>query len=533
MSTSIIPSTYQLGVKQWLVAGKGNGIVEACPGSGKTFTLVWLTQFIPLGVRVAFLSFGKDIVATLRAKCPNAFCKTFGALGFAPIRQRLAGKWIKLHDGKKVPDKSMCILWDMFPKDSNGDRPKEYFMYSRFVVRLVSLAKNVGIGTSLAPNTGDEWRKLIAYHGLTLDSKAANEERAIEIAQDVLRISNEWSLQGKIDFNDQLYLVALWDLNLEAFDLVFVDEWQDTNAIQIAMLQKLAKANGSTRYLLVGDQKQSIYGFRGADTQAMKRGSELFNAQSLKLSICYRCSKSIVDSANEIFPEVGMEAAPNAPLGKVASLDSYNAETFNATDAILCRNVAPLVKLAYSFILKRVACHILGREIGTGLNKLVDRMDASDVSDLQSKLDEYRTRETSRLMEKNKSGEAESINDQCDCLALFISNLKESNRTIDALKQSIASLFENRDNCLTLCTIHKSKGLEWQRVFILDYGLIPSKYAKQEWQLDQEKNLQWVANTRPRLEKYFIESGCWSDTEQDSITPNETEDKWDTEEMLA
>ena len=62
----------------------------------------------------------------------------------------------------------------------------------------------------------------------------------------------------------------------------------------------------------------------------------------------------------------------------------------------------------------------------------------------------------------------------------------------------IDSLFaENVKGVLTLSTIHKSKGREWPTVFWLDRaGTLPSKYAKQDWQLDQENNLCYVAATR-------------------------------------
>lgn len=515
--TNFIPSKYQQAIKAWLDsvllfltggAPVSSVIVNAVPGSGKTTTLVWLAGFVPKGTKLAFLSFGRDIVATLAKRCPDAFCKTYNALGSQAIRAKLAGRWIKLHDGRKVPNKSLCILWDMFPKDDKGERDKEYFTYSRFVTRLVSLAKNAGIG-ALMPDTYEAWKRIIVYHSLSLDSKAAKEERAIEIAQDVLRISNEWSKQGKIDFDDQLYLVALWDLALPSFDLILVDEFQDTNAIQCAMLQRMARQDGKTRYLLVGDDKQAIYGFRGADAQAMAKAVTMFNAKPLPLSICYRCSKAVVSNANRIFPDVGMLADDSAAQGKVETLDGYSADTFNATDAILCRNTAPLVKLAHKFILNRIPCHILGRELGAGLVALVDKMDAADITDLQAKVEEFQTRETSRLLEKSREAEAEAVNDQCDCIRLFISNLSESGRTIDALKASITDLFSDREGCLTLATIHKSKGLEWERVFILDSHLMPSKYAKQEWQLEQEKNLQWVANTRAKLDLFYITSDCW------------------------
>ena len=49
-----------------------------------------------------------------------------------------------------------------------------------------------------------------------------------------------------------------------------------------------------------------------------------------------------------------------------------------------------------------------------------------------------------------------------------------------------------------LSTIHKAKGLENERVFFLLPDIIPSKYATQPWQIEQEMNLKYVATTRAK-----------------------------------
>jgi superfamily I DNA/RNA helicase len=66
----------------------------------------------------------------------------------------------------------------------------------------------------------------------------------------------------------------------------------------------------------------------------------------------------------------------------------------------------------------------------------------------------------------------------------------------------VDSLFgDNVTGLLVLSTIHKAKGREWERVFWLDrIGTCPSKWARQAWQQDQEKNLMYVAATRAKSE---------------------------------
>jgi len=59
---------------------------------------------------------------------------------------------------------------------------------------------------------------------------------------------------------------------------------------------------------------------------------------------------------------------------------------------------------------------------------------------------------------------------------------------------------------LTLCTMHKAKGLEWPRVAILQPELIPSPFARREHQLRQEYNLRYVGETRFQQELYFIKA---------------------------
>ena len=83
------------------------------------------------------------------------------------------------------------------------------------------------------------------------------------------------------------------------------------------------------------------------------------------------------------------------------------------------------------------------------------------------------------------------------------------------LADSLEELFAVPDasadqGVVEVMTIHKSKGLEWDTVFILDPQLMPSKWAKLPWQQQQEKNLQYVAVTRAKLHLKYITSNSWN-----------------------
>jgi superfamily I DNA/RNA helicase len=151
---------------------------------------------------------------------------------------------------------------------------------------------------------------------------------------------------------------------------------------------------------------------------------------------------------------------------------------------------------------------VLGRDIGQGLISLVKKMKASSITDLISKLQSYRQRELKRAQAKGDEEKIAVLDDKLETLQVFID---EAGRiSVETLIRQIESLFDDDGlgrQRITLATVHKSKGLEWDRVFILDaHKLMPSKWARQPWQRQQEKNLQYVAATRAKSELYYVAS---------------------------
>jgi len=86
------------------------------------------------------------------------------------------------------------------------------------------------------------------------------------------------------------------------FDLIMVDEFQDTNFAQYQMLLYMTNPHYSAmnNVTIVGDPDQSIYGFRAAEYYNIKRFIDDYNPEVVFLDLNYRSNRTIVDSASAL-----------------------------------------------------------------------------------------------------------------------------------------------------------------------------------------------------------------------------------------
>jgi superfamily I DNA/RNA helicase len=144
-----------------------------------------------------------------------------------------------------------------------------------------------------------------------------------------------------------IYLPATRDMALRKFDFFFVDETQDLNTSQIELALKSIRDGG--RIVAIGDRNQSIYSFRGADSEAIPNIIKSLDATTLPLSICYRCPQSHVELAQFIVPEI--EAFDQNSEGVIEDIgidQIYNKIAYG--DLVMCRVNAPLVAPAFDLI---------------------------------------------------------------------------------------------------------------------------------------------------------------------------------------
>lgn len=477
-------SPYQQAIFTAIETTDDNLIIEAVAGAGKTTTIVE-------GVKracgnVVFLAFNRSIATELASRGVPA--KTFHGLCFSPA--------LRSTGGKLNADKMRDILFAAV--NSGALSARDANVYGGFAKRLVGLARNSGVG-ALVPDSESVWTDLVTHHDLDLDDESGNIARGIEIARALLAEANSWD---DMDFDDLLYRVVRDGIRLPQFDVVFVDEAQDTNAIQRAVLRKVSHAG--TRIIAVGDPAQAIYGFRGADSSAMDGIATEFNCKRMPLTVSYRCPQAVVEHARQWMTHI--EAHESAPVGVVRELVNWKPADFNPGDMVVCRAAAPLLATAYAMIRAHKSVMVMGREIGAGLKALVERMQAKGIDRLIEKLEDYLRREIERAVAQQNEQKAAAVADRVESIQCLIAGLPENTRTIPELFRVIDTLFANKDNAVILATIHKSKGLEAKRVFWLDSSRCPSPWARRDWQRKQEENLCYVATTRAKEELILIES---------------------------
>ncbi|MBL7793012.1 MAG: UvrD-helicase domain-containing protein [Saprospiraceae bacterium] len=153
-------------------------------------------------------------------------------------------------------------------------------------------------------------RKYAEDEALRLQDRQANMPQIYAIYE---KYTARCKRSGAMDFDDLLYrLYELWHTNPDGvldkyrakFKYVLVDEFQDTNHLQYAIVRKLVHYEGSPRNIcVVGDDAQSIYAFRGATIQNIldfEDDFKPFGIRVFKLEQNYRSTEQIVQAANEI-----------------------------------------------------------------------------------------------------------------------------------------------------------------------------------------------------------------------------------------
>lgn len=548
------PSVYQSAILETLANEEDNILVRALAGSGKTSTLVWLMFQMKaankLPDRTIYMAFNRNIKDELQSKLAGSGVPAKTTHGFC-LGEILKpdGSATIMKGNQKSEHLFLAGLCDVInaPFDIDGrKKAKGTQLYElRFpIYELVGYIKNWAIcpkfngeDWAFSESQWDEIDALIDTYGVS----HKEDDRAIIVKWAMFIVAAGIPQPGdqpnQLDFDDMLYLPLVLDLPVPRYDLVLTDESQDFNRAQCLLLKKLV-ANGA-RLVVVADERQSIYAFRGSNTQSVNEIQKMMEGTPLgcrvmDLPVNYRCCRSIISWAQTWVPQL---QGHKSEEGLVTSDHSYRdmIEEINndpgTSQAILCRTNVPLVLTAYQLIKVRKRIHILGRDtFATPLLSLLDELcrepssplhcryisDTKDeqgepVDGLMTLISEHLRLMRAKWNKDEHKRKLEILENNSECLTIICENVRDNNTS--SVKQEINNLFADAPapGVINLATIHGSKGLEWDHVFIIRPDLLPHPMAKEfdddgeiTEDFQQELNACYIGATRARSMLVYI-----------------------------
>ena len=520
-------------------APPGPVLCVAPAGSGKTTTLVariaWLVATGADPAAITAVTFNKRAADEMAARVDSALEPLGLAAGSVRVKTFHAlGREILADGGESVEpllDRE-AVLRDMWPDITAGAVRRLDDAFSRLKLEIGVTARQVGRD----PEPGPIARAFLAYEqaledagGLDFDDLVARSVRLLEARPPLLR---RW--------------------RAKCHDLL-VDEMQDVDRTQLRLALLLAAP--ANRIFGVGDDDQTIYGWRLADVRRVLRLAEaLPGLRRIDLTVNYRCPPPVVERAvrlvahNEERFVKRIEAGPVA-TGRLVLAPDGSDETIRirhvmeswpddgGTRAILARTNAELLPaavvaldLGVPFRAPRLRLFSEDRRIDAFLAEAATQPGAAEGA-----AEAVDTPLLARLTALARSGyepppalplppptsdaaawaEGPGTEEQLpvesgELLAALV-GWAAPYRTLAELASALAHhrarLAELRrdDALLTLATAHSTKGLEFDHVAVigLDAGRFPSARslrdaAEPERALEEERRLAYVAWTRPR-----------------------------------
>lgn len=466
----MIYSKYQEAIFDWVKNASGSLVVEAVAGSGKSTTIIKAMEFAK--GKVCSLAFNKAIADEMKSKVPRGVkvC-TMHSLGLASTTSAFGSVDI---DSKKL-DRILKKLDFTFQEQ----------VYAR---RIIPLLKN----SLIDPKQTKLVEGLIDEFNIEVPIENCDEYKVLAYLPEIMEKNNQ--MVNIIDFDDMIYLPVVLGLGFQKFDWVFVDEAQDLNPTQMKMLEQIE----AKHYVCVGDRRQAIYRFRGAVSDCLDKLKERFKADELPLSICYRCPTSHIKLAQQIVPQI--EAREGAGEGLIQEISSSKmGELIQDGDMALCRMNAPLVGQALNALKEGKRAFVKGKDMGRLLVTLVKKIRADTLERFMERADILMQKEIAEAEVKER--DTEVIKDKFACLAYFVA----ASKSVQEITDQINALFaDNEGKGIEFSTVHRAKGLEADRVFILVPSKLGQAWGDQEQQV-QEQNIKYVALTRAKKELYFVQ----------------------------
>lgn len=333
--------------------------------------------------------------------------------------------------------------------------------------------------------------------------------------------------ENVLEFDDLITLtVKLFEENpditksyQEHFEYISVDEYQDIDENQYKLIKFLCPQNGSI--CAIGDPNQAIYGFRGGDAKFFNNFTQDYtNAKIINLKNNYRSTGNIVEASNQMINSYNIVSQYDKPHEKITI---HTAPTDKAEAEFVVSTIENLIGGHSFFSLD--SDRSLGQEQDYSFSDFAVLYRTSSQAELLIEAFErsgmpYANYSNDLLCDKkpihnllNSLTDDEPIIDQIvnyefsqEIEDYILNYLKEfaANHTgkdefiheVSMLKES--DTFDKRADRIALMTLHSSKGLEFNCVFIvgLEDGILPLYRAKELSEIEEERRLLYVGMTR-------------------------------------
>lgn len=520
----------------------GHVTIIARAGSSKTTTSIEGGRHAP-EENIMFCAFGRDIAAELSERIEllgrgnGVEAKTTHSMGCRFITRVRPS--IKIDKNACYPRIDKALLQYFGRKENVWD--EEAFEYCKLnawhleaIIGMVKMMKPYATKVQDFIDVALEMN-LSSVPDSKLDRKNLPTifQRLCEVSLLVLNNLIEEALRSKvielpIDFNDMIFLPVRCGWVYPCYKLTIIDEAQDLCFTQI----ELATLACDGRIFIVGDDRQAIYGWRGADSGSIKRMTEYLGSKVMYLTTCYRCAKSIIREAQQYVPDI--EAWDQSPEGEVHHVAVRKIHKLaKLGDFIISRTNAPLMSICLKLISQGKRAKMAGNDIGLEMMRIYETVEGKgkncvpfvDKDDMWKRLIAWGIKakeEMTDMLKRKYTGakeeyvelqilkKTELIKDKLEIFQVMLNELK----TPDLVKQRMMNLFEDEDDDgnmkqgkvkkinkvdrskYILCTsVHKAKGLEAENAFVLADTLRTRD--------EEEINICYVAVTRPKLRLYY------------------------------
>ena len=327
--------------------------------------------------------------------------------------------------------------------------------------------------------------------------------------------------RGVVDFDDLLEQCVqalqtdrLWAAGVRwRFRHLFVDEGQDLNPLQHAMLEGIR--DGRPDLCIVGDPRQAIFGFNGADPAIMNAVERIYPGVTIvRLRRNYRCTPQVIEASRTILAhaeqtddsiavaadgdavqvvEFATEADESAGVARILREMVGPHQSWRSC-AVLARTVAQLVTVGKALTTAGVPVNVQGRAgneraLDHAVREACSQRGATELGDWIERV----TNEGSTDSVRARVAEAAD--------RYLTQRTGMSFRAWIELHSPFDDLEEAEPgDAVDVLTFHAAKGREWQRVVVIgaEHGLVPHSSAVTAAQRDEEARLLYVACTRAR-----------------------------------